>query len=47
MNIYVDRLEEVIEEFKIQVIAPTHGLPIKNISQTLPKIRKGLVAAQA
>ena len=47
MNIYVDRLEEVIEEFDIKVIAPTHGLPIKNIAQTLPKIRKGLVAAKA
>jgi len=46
MNIYVDRLEEVIEEFKIKTIAPTHGLPIRNIPQTLPEIRKGLVAAQ-
>ena len=44
MNIYVDKMEELINELDAQIVAPTHGLPVMNIPVTLPKIRQGLVA---
>ena len=44
MNIYVDRLEEIIEELGVRVIAPTHGLPILDPAVTVPKVREGFVA---
>lgn len=44
MNVYVDRLEEMIEELDVAVIAPAHGLPILNPPITLPKVREGFNA---
>ena len=44
MEIYVDKLEELMEEIGVEVIAPTHGLPITDISLTMPKVRDGLIA---
>ncbi|MGI9521933.1 MAG: MBL fold metallo-hydrolase [Hyphomicrobiaceae bacterium] len=44
MNIYVDKLEELIRDLDAKLVAPTHGLPVTNIPVTLPKIRAGLVA---
>ncbi len=44
MNIYVDKLEEIIEELGARVIAPTHGLPILDPAVTVPKVRAGFVA---
>lgn len=46
MNIYVDRLEELVKELDVSVIAPSHGLPIQDLSKTMPKIRDGLVSYQ-
>ena len=45
MNIYVDRLEELLEELDVAIVAPSHGLPILDLSTTMPKVREGLVAA--
>jgi hypothetical protein len=35
-----DRL--VLEELEVEIIAPTHGLPIRSPRATLPEIRAGL-----
>lgn len=44
MNVYSDRLEALIEEFDVAVVAPSHGLPILDLSVTMPKVREGLIA---
>jgi len=44
MNIYVDKLEALMDDIGVEVIAPTHGLPITDISLTMPKVRDGLIA---
>ena len=44
MNIYVDKLQELMSDLDAQIVAPTHGLPVTNIELTLPKIREGLLA---
>jgi flavorubredoxin len=44
MEIYVDKLEELLEELDIAVVAPTHGLPILDLPVTMPKVRAGLLA---
>ena len=43
MNIYVDRLQALLDKLDVKVIAPTHGLPILNPSQTVPKVKAGLL----
>ncbi|MCY4384590.1 MAG: hypothetical protein OXE44_15745 [Nitrospinae bacterium] len=43
MNIYADKLEELMAELNVEIVAPTHGLPIRDIAQTMPKVREGLV----
>ena len=43
MNIYADKLEELMVELNVKIVAPTHGLPIRDIAQTMPKVREGLV----
>ncbi len=45
MNIYVDKLEAMLDELDVSVVAPTHGLPILDLPVTVPKIREGLLAA--
>ena len=47
MNIYCDKLEELIETLDVKVVAPTHGLPILDIPRTMPKVRAGLVGDDA
>ncbi len=44
MNIYADRLEHLLAELDVAVIAPTHGLPILDLEKTVPKVREGLLA---
>lgn len=40
---YLTRLDELVfDELDARLIAPTHGLPIKDPSATLPAIREGL-----
>ena len=44
MNIYVDRLEELLKELNVSNVAPSHGLPVLDLPTTMPKIRSGLVS---
>lgn len=43
MQLYVDRLQYLMTKYDVQFIAPTHGLPILNPRETLPKIKEGLL----
>jgi flavorubredoxin len=45
MDPYVARLQELLDELGVQLIAPTHGLPIADPPTTVPKIVDGLLAA--
>ena len=47
MNIYSDRLEELLEELDVAVVAPSHGLPILDLAVTMPKVREGLIAGNS
>lgn len=42
MEPYIERLDELLEERSVELIAPTHGLPITDLEATLPAIRDGL-----
>lgn len=44
MNIYVDKMEALMADLDVQVVAPTHGLPVTDLSVTMPKVRDGLIA---
>lgn len=44
MNIYVDKLEALMAELDVKIVAPTHGLPVTNLAVTMPKVRDGLIA---
>lgn len=39
---YIDRLDLMIKELDVQVVAPTHGLPIADLDATMPRIRQGM-----
>jgi flavorubredoxin len=39
---YIEKLDRLLEELDVQMIAPTHGLPISDLEQTIPQIREGL-----
>lgn len=45
MNVYCDRLDDLIERLDVKTIAPTHGLPITDVKATVPKVQEGLKAA--
>jgi len=45
MNVYCDRLDQLIERLGVKIIAPTHGLPITDVKATVPKVQAGLKAA--
>ena len=45
MNVYCDRLDQLIERLGVKTIAPTHGLPITDVKATVPKVQEGLKAA--
>ncbi|MFL4979679.1 MAG: MBL fold metallo-hydrolase [Xanthobacteraceae bacterium] len=42
MDAYCDRLDHLIERLGVKTIAPTHGLPITDVSLTVPKVKEGL-----
>ncbi len=46
MNVYADKLEELMDALGVRVVAPTHGLPIRDIARTMPKVREGLVRGE-
>jgi len=44
MKPYLDRLDELVfEELDTQLIAPTHGLPIRDPLMTMKEIRRGFL----
>jgi flavorubredoxin len=45
MNVYCDRLDQLIARLDVKTIAPTHGLPITDVKVTVPKVQEGLKAA--
>ena len=45
MNVYCDRLDQLIGRLGVTTIAPTHGLPITDVKATVPKVQEGLKAA--
>ena len=45
MNVYCDRLDQLIERLGVKYIGPTHGLPITDVKATVPKVQEGLKAA--
>ncbi|NNE83819.1 MAG: hypothetical protein HKN28_07595 [Alphaproteobacteria bacterium] len=46
MEIYVDKLQQLLVDMDVAVIAPTHGLPILNLEVTVPKAMEGLLAGK-
>ena len=42
MEPYIERLDQLIAELEVELICPTHGLPITDFDLTLPRIREGL-----
>jgi len=44
MSLYVEKLDAVLDELNVSVVAPTHGLPILDPKTTVPKVAEGLVA---
>jgi flavorubredoxin len=48
MERYVERLQWLLDKLDVQVIAPTHGLPIRDMDKTVKKVGEGLIwASQA
>ncbi|WP_431282583.1 MBL fold metallo-hydrolase [Humitalea sp. 24SJ18S-53] len=43
MRLYADRLLWLLKELDVRVIAPSHGLPIRDPAVTVPKIIEGLL----
>jgi flavorubredoxin len=39
---YVDRLEAMIAELAVDIVAPSHGLPITDLGATMPQIVEGI-----
>jgi len=39
---YIARLDDLIGELGVELVAPTHGLPISDLAATLPRVREGL-----
>ena len=45
MERYVARLDDVLAELDVRVIAPTHGLPIRDMEATVRRVSQGIIAA--
>jgi flavorubredoxin len=45
MERYVARLREVLAELDVQIIAPTHGLPIRDTDHTVTRVCQGIILA--
>jgi flavorubredoxin len=41
---YIERLDALLEEYDVQMIAPTHGLVISDLDATMPTVREGFRA---
>jgi hypothetical protein len=42
---YVEQFDQLIDELGVEMIASTHGLPISDLTKTIPSIRAGLWAS--
>jgi flavorubredoxin len=42
MEPYIERLDGMLDELGVELIAPTHGLPITDLVRALPRVREGL-----
>jgi flavorubredoxin len=38
---HIDRLEKLLDELDVDIVAPTHGLPFSDLDVVMPEIRKG------
>jgi hypothetical protein len=47
MNLYINRLQWLLDTLDVKAIAPTHGLPIMNPTITVPRIKEGLLYGSA
>jgi hypothetical protein len=47
MNIYINRLQWLLDTLEVKAIAPTHGLPIMDPALTVPRIKEGLLYGSA
>ena len=47
MRNYCDRLDVLIETLGVKTVAPTHGLVITDVAQTMPKVKEGLLYGSA
>lgn len=47
MNLYADRLQWLVDDLDVRVIAPSHGLPILDPAATVPKVKEGLLYGSA
>lgn len=41
---YVQRLDQLLEELDVRIVAPTHGLPFSDFEAIMPEIRRGFRA---
>jgi flavorubredoxin len=46
MEPYVARVQALLDELRVELICPTHGLPIADPPTTVPKVIDGLLAAR-
>jgi flavorubredoxin len=42
MSPYIDRLIALLKRLDVQIVAPTHGLPISDVIATVPRVMEGL-----
>ncbi len=42
MEPYIKAMDQLLEDLAVDVVAPTHGLPVTDIGRTVPKIWDGL-----
>lgn len=42
IDVFIDRLDALLEELDVKIIAPTHGLPIADVAALLPELHAGL-----
>jgi flavorubredoxin len=47
MRPYVERLQRTLAEWEVELIAPTHGLPIADLARTVPAVLEGLLSESA
>ncbi|MDX6590822.1 MAG: hypothetical protein QOJ13_18 [Gaiellales bacterium] len=45
MEPYVERLDRLLDDLEVQVVAPTHGLPVTDVRAVMPRITAGLMSA--